>query len=134
MNARRVGKLPFATALALAGVCAFCTVAAAGTGAPTVGTTQTVSCHFTGHGFTNCRRQTVIVAAGACWDPGSRLYSREEIDSVVTYRGNVVRPGSDGVPAANYGALLRPHARLVAQTRPHAFSETVPFADPSCTG
>lgn len=106
---------------------------AANIGAPAVGTTYATSCHFAGGG-TRCRQQTVIVTAGACADVGWRLYSRDEIDSVREYRGNVVLPRFDGVQvAASYGTLLRPHARLVANSRPHAFSETFPVADQSCT-
>jgi hypothetical protein len=106
---------------------------AASIDAPAVGTTVAASCHF-GGGATRCRQQTVIVTASICGDIGWRLYSRDEIDSVREYRGNVVLPGLDGVQvAAGYGALLRPHARLVAKSAPHAFSETFPVADESCT-
>ena len=126
-------KLALVTLLVSAAAGGAASLAAADTGVPTVGTTQTVRCHFAGHATTSCREQTVVVTAGPCWQ-GLRLYSRDELDSVRAYRGNVILPGQDGVTGTTYGALLRPHARLVSQSVPHAFTETFPLDDQSCLG
>jgi hypothetical protein len=125
-------KLSLATA-AVAALACVVAVAAPAADTPAVGSTTTTTCSFA-HGSTQCREQTITVLAGNCFDAGLRLYETDEIDSVRIYRGAVFPSGLDGVAVdGGYGDVVRPHAHLVSDSGPHAFSETVPVEDSTCT-
>jgi hypothetical protein len=130
-------KLLLATVavLVLAGAAA---AAAPASDVPVTGTTRTTECHFDPHagdrGLTLCRQQIIVVSADGCFGQGYRLYFQDEIDSVRAYRGDVILPGLDGVVLdADYADLIRPHALLLSDSGPHAFSEAFPVEDASCT-
>jgi len=107
---------------------------------PVAGTTRTTTCRFTPHdsaagsGVTQCSQTTVIVRPGACVDSGYRLWEEDDIASARTYRGNAVLSGLDGATVeGTYSDVVRPHARLLYDSGPHAFSVSFPVADQSCT-
>jgi hypothetical protein len=123
-------------------VCAFFVTAAltcaavAAAGPASGGGGEAVTCRFDVHrSQTECRHSTVTVTARACVDPGYRLYSRDESDSVRRYRGNVILSSLDAMTAAGgYALVVRPHVRPLSDSGPHAFSESFTVDDTTCTG
>jgi hypothetical protein len=131
-------KLAVAFIVAVAIASAFAISASAD--GPVAGTTFFTQCSFSGGpggdaGTTQCSQTIVIVIEGNCWDAvsGMRLWSEDDIASVRSYRGNAVLPGLNGVTVnADYSSVVRPHARLIDDSGPHAFSSTFPVEDASC--
>ena len=111
---------------------------AAAADGPVAGTTTITRCTFdprgsVERGITECAQTIDIVRAGACWEPGFRLWSEDTIASVRSYRGNAVLPGLNGVAVSGgFDEVVRAHSVLLEDSGPHAFSTTFPVEDSTC--
>ena len=132
LASRRMSKAVLAVLAAAIAAAALATTASAD--GPVAGTTYSTECTFSA-GTTQCQQTIVIVREGICWSvaSGLRLWSEDDIASARSYQGNAVGPGMNGVTVnADYPALVKPHARLIYDSGPHAFSSTFPVDDPTC--
>jgi hypothetical protein len=99
---------------------------------PTPGTTT--QCSFSAQpapARTSCRTETITVNGPVCLTDGDQpylLYDVTFIDSVREYAGNVVA----GEPVNGYYTAVLPHAKLLYDSGPHAFSTPYVIYVESC--
>jgi hypothetical protein len=103
---------------------------------PALGTTTTTVCRFdpttwTDPGTTTCNSESVTIEGGVCSSTGLRHYFEEDIYSVRAYQGMVVAPDTNGVAISGYEEL-RPNARMISDSGPHAFAFSFYVSDASC--
>jgi hypothetical protein len=110
--------------------------AAAAAQLPVLGTTTTTVCRFdpatwTDPGTTTCNSESVTIDGGACSSTGLRHYFESDVFSSRAYQGMAVAPQTNGVTINGYEEL-RPNARLISDSGPHAFGFSFYVSDASC--
>jgi hypothetical protein len=110
--------------------------AAAADPLPVLGTTTTTVCRFdpttwTDPGTTTCNSESVTIEGGICSSTGLRHYYEYDIYSVRVYQGMAIARDTNGVTINGYESL-RPGARLISDSGPHALTSSFYVSDPSC--